>query len=111
MKSLFKCQVCGYVHEGDAPPANCPKCGAPAEKFLRLDEAAAGKIYASDRTNDIHMEIVTLATRIVNLCKEGLVIGLDPGCVDIFNKAGDECWIIKQRSKAEMATHMEKGKW
>ena len=27
------CSVCGYVHEGDTPPANCPVCKAPAEKF------------------------------------------------------------------------------
>jgi rubrerythrin len=29
----FVCQVCGYVHEGDAAPAECPICHAPAEKF------------------------------------------------------------------------------
>lgn len=29
----FVCTVCGYVHEGDAPPAFCPVCKAPAEKF------------------------------------------------------------------------------
>ena len=29
----FVCTVCGYVHEGDAPPAQCPVCKAPAEKF------------------------------------------------------------------------------
>jgi rubrerythrin len=29
----FVCTVCGYVHEGDAPPAACPQCKAPAEKF------------------------------------------------------------------------------
>ena len=29
----FVCQVCGYVHEGDAAPEKCPVCGAPAEKF------------------------------------------------------------------------------
>ena len=29
----YVCAVCGYVHEGDAPPAACPQCGAPAEKF------------------------------------------------------------------------------
>jgi len=29
----YVCSVCGYVHEGDAPPAKCPQCGAPAEKF------------------------------------------------------------------------------
>jgi len=27
------CQVCGYVHEGDAAPEKCPICGVPAEKF------------------------------------------------------------------------------
>ena len=27
------CQVCGYVHEGDEPPKECPQCHAPAEKF------------------------------------------------------------------------------
>jgi len=27
------CGVCGYVHEGENPPTNCPQCGAPASKF------------------------------------------------------------------------------
>ncbi len=30
----FVCTVCGYVHEGDAPPEKCPQCGAPKEKFV-----------------------------------------------------------------------------
>ncbi len=29
----FVCQVCGYVHEGDAAPEKCPVCNAPASKF------------------------------------------------------------------------------
>jgi rubrerythrin len=29
----FVCSVCGYVHEGDQPPAACPQCKAPAAKF------------------------------------------------------------------------------
>jgi len=29
----FVCSVCGYVHEGDAPPDKCPQCGATADKF------------------------------------------------------------------------------
>ncbi len=29
----FVCTVCGYVHEGDAPPEACPVCKAPAAKF------------------------------------------------------------------------------
>ena len=30
----FVCSVCGYVHEGDAAPAECPVCHASAEKFV-----------------------------------------------------------------------------
>ncbi len=30
----FVCTVCGYVHEGDAPPDVCPQCGATADKFI-----------------------------------------------------------------------------
>ena len=37
----FVCQVCGYVHEGDAPPAACPVCNAPAEKFTAQSEGVA----------------------------------------------------------------------
>jgi rubrerythrin len=29
----YVCQICGYVHYGDAPPAECPQCKAPASKF------------------------------------------------------------------------------
>ena len=29
----FVCNVCGYVHEGDAAPEKCPQCNAPASKF------------------------------------------------------------------------------
>ncbi|MDD4714958.1 MAG: NADH peroxidase [Oscillospiraceae bacterium] len=30
----FVCSVCGYVHEGDTPPEQCPVCKAPASKFV-----------------------------------------------------------------------------
>lgn len=30
----FVCSVCGYVYEGAEPPAKCPQCGAPREKFV-----------------------------------------------------------------------------
>ena len=31
------CSVCGYVHEGDNPPEQCPQCKAPAEKFNKQE--------------------------------------------------------------------------
>jgi len=30
----FVCTICGYVHEGDQAPAECPICKAPASKFV-----------------------------------------------------------------------------
>lgn len=33
----YVCTVCGYVHEGDAPPEECPICKAPAEKFNKQE--------------------------------------------------------------------------
>lgn len=29
----FICSVCGYTMEGEQPPAKCPVCNAPADKF------------------------------------------------------------------------------
>jgi len=109
--SLFKCSVCGFVYEGEDAPDKCPKCGAPKEKFNKLDDEAAKKIYISDRTNDIHTEIINMMAAVVDLAEEGIEIDLDPGCVSAFKKAKDEAWTIKQRSKAEIETHVSKGKW
>lgn len=111
MKNLFKCKGCGYIHEGDDAPDVCPKCGAPKEIFVQLSKDDATKVYSSDRTNDIHMEIISLSTKIQALCQEGIKIDLDPPCVAVFESAKDEAWVIKQRSKAEIAGHVGKGKW
>ncbi len=111
MKKLFKCTVCGYVHEDGEAPDFCPKCGVPKEKFEELSEEAANKIYASDRTNDIHMELVRLGMKIAALCEEGIQLNLDPPCVSLFEKAKKEAGVIKQRSKAELAGHMSRGKF
>ena len=34
------CTVCGYVHEGDQPPEQCPVCKQPASKFKLMEEEA-----------------------------------------------------------------------
>ena len=34
----YVCSVCGYVHEGDSAPAQCPVCKAPASKFTAMNE-------------------------------------------------------------------------
>jgi rubrerythrin len=32
----WKCGVCGYIHQGDEPPATCPICGAPCGQFVQI---------------------------------------------------------------------------
>ena len=36
----FRCTVCGYIYEGDAPPIECPQCKAPEEKFVQVTDTA-----------------------------------------------------------------------
>ncbi len=36
----FVCTVCGYVHEGDAAPEQCPQCKVPASKFKKQEDSA-----------------------------------------------------------------------
>lgn len=38
MKKKFRCLVCGYVYEGENPPAECPVCHAKADKFVEVKE-------------------------------------------------------------------------
>jgi len=33
----WRCAVCGYVHEGDAPPDQCPVCGTDGSRFVPAD--------------------------------------------------------------------------
>ena len=34
----WKCVVCGYIHEGDTPPEECPLCGVGPEDFEEVTE-------------------------------------------------------------------------
>lgn len=111
MEKLFKCSVCNFVFEGENAPDVCPKCGQPHEKFKELPPESADKVYQSEVTNDIHMEIITLMDKAIYLANEGIDLDLDPACVSDFQKAVDECYTIKQRSKAEIENHIAKGKW
>lgn len=111
MEKLFRCSVCGYTCEEGKLGAVCPKCGAPREKFELLSDEACDKIISSDRTNDIHMDIINICMAIEDLGDEGEEIGLDPACVSVFKKAQDMAWELKQICKAELAGHVAKGKW
>ncbi len=56
----YVCSICGYVHEGDGPPEQCPQCKAPASKF---SEQTAGELAWADEhvigvAKDVDKEIV-----------------------------------------------------
>ena len=38
-KTKWVCRICGYVHEGDEPPAICPLCKNPSTYFEKVVEA------------------------------------------------------------------------
>ena len=48
----WKCTVCGYIHEGPmTPDFKCPVCKQPADKFVKIEEAAPAKNpYAGTKT-------------------------------------------------------------
>ena len=48
----WKCTVCGYIHEGPmTPDFKCPVCKQPAEKFVKIEDAAPAKNpYAGTKT-------------------------------------------------------------
>ncbi len=41
LRRTWRCEVCGYVHEGPEPPGTCPICGVGAELFSPLPESPA----------------------------------------------------------------------
>ena len=44
---LFRCGVCGCIHDGDEAPDKCPKCGAPKDKFTVIDDSESELIKRS----------------------------------------------------------------
>ena len=61
------CPVCGYVHEGDTPPAECPVCHVPGSKFtLQTEEktwaaehvVGVGKVFGADVPAEVQEEII-----------------------------------------------------
>ena len=56
----FVCTICGYVHEGDAPPEKCPQCKAPAGKFT--EQKAGSRTWADEHrigvAKDVDAEVL-----------------------------------------------------
>lgn len=108
---MFKCGVCGFIYEGEEAPDNCPKCGAPKEKFLQVETTVAEKIRRSRLTNDLHMELKSLLDTVLEIAEQGIEDDLDPGCVKVFQDAKDCAIELGQKIKAELEAHVKKEKW
>lgn len=108
---MWRCGVCGYIYDGTEAPDQCPKCGAPKEKFAKVEDAGAQLIERSRLTNHLHAQLMTLMGEVLCVAEKGIEDHLDPGCLAIFNKAKDAAWSLRQMSKAEIQGHISKGKW
>lgn len=70
----WRCTVCGYVHEGDTPPEKCPQCGAPASKFVELDDS--DQTWAAEH-------IVGVAQGVDPRILEGLKLNFEGECTEV----------------------------
>lgn len=110
MQKKWKC-VCGYIHDGAEPPVQCPKCGAPRERFTVLDDAAAELVERSRHTNALHCRLVSLGREMERVCRDGIEDNLDPACVGVFQRALAHSYEIMKLSMTEMQGHSGEGKW
>ncbi|RLE38832.1 rubredoxin [Candidatus Woesearchaeota archaeon] len=109
--TLWRCGVCGYLHDGDDAPDKCPKCGAPKEKFSRVSDEEAALITKARKTNYLHMKLTRFLVKIRKYAEAGIHENLDPACVSIFNRIVKDSHENYQSILAELETHMKKKKW
>ena len=107
----WRCGVCGFIYDGNEPPEKCPKCGAPKEKFTKLTADEAKLIDRSRLSNSLLMKLASLLEHVSEISKKGIDDALDPPCIALFTKASQEANTICQMVKAEIQSHIAKGKW
>lgn len=50
VKKVWRCTVCGHLHEGETPPELCPVCHADASKFELVSEEVEQEALAEPKT-------------------------------------------------------------
>ncbi|HSW35675.1 MAG TPA: hypothetical protein VLH18_03635 [Candidatus Limnocylindrales bacterium] len=108
---MWRCEVCGYLHEGSEPPDFCPKCGAPKEKFELLDEEEASMMRDSLVTREKYTLIREHLDAITKIAQEGIAVNLDEGCNSIFNQTIQDITAIHNMIKDELAGHAQECIW
>lgn len=104
----FVCQVCGYVYEGEAAPAVCPVCKAPASKFTEMAEEMT---WASEH-------VVGIASDVPEDIKEDLRANFNGECSEVgmylamsrvaFREGYPEIGLYWEKAAFEEAEHAAK---
>jgi rubrerythrin len=70
--SKYVCKVCGYIHEGDAPPDECPICKVGSDKFEEIkDDLAWADEHHIGIAKDVDPEIIEgLRANFIGECTE-----------------------------------------
>lgn len=108
---MWQCGSCGYIHEGDGPPEQCPKCGAGRERFAEISSAAVEGIKRARFTNSLHMHLFSLLEDARDIADAGVQEELDSACVKIFEETEEFATQMQRKINAELETHVQGGKW
>ena len=104
----YICTVCGYIHEGDAPPEVCPICKVGADKF----EEVQGEMQWADEhrigvARDIDKDIIEgLRANFVGECTE---VGMYLAMARVAHREGyPEIGLYWEKAAYEEAEHAAK---
>ena len=104
----FVCTVCGYIHEGDAAPAQCPVCKVGADKF---EEMKGEKNWADEHrigvAQGVDEEIIEgLRANFVGECTE---VGMYLAMARVAHREGyPEIGLYWEKAAYEEAEHAAK---
>ena len=110
------CPVCGYVHEGDTPPEECPVCHVPGSQFtLQAEEktwaaehvVGVGKVFGADVPEEVQKEIIAgLRANFEGECCE---VGMYLAMARVAHREGyPEIGVYWEKAALEEAEHAAK---
>ena len=110
------CPVCGYVHEGDVPPAECPVCHVSGDKFTLQSEektwaaehvVGVGKVFGEDVPEEVRKEIIAgLRANFEGECSE---VGMYLAMARVAHREGyPEIGMYWEKAGLEEAEHAAK---
>ena len=105
----FNCKICGYMHEGDSAPDECPICHASADKFTM--QSNEGLIWADEHVvgvaQGVDEEVIKgLRANFEGECKE---VGMYLAMARVAHREGyPEIGLYWEKAAYEEAEHAAK---